>query len=756
MIKKTIGGDRLGSGNKMKAALHNYERSTHDLGNVWRSTMAPGVLVPFYKKICTNGDTWTINLQELVRTMPAIGPLFGTYKLQLDMFEVPIRLYNGILHNNMTKIGMDMSKVKLPKVQLQAKVYNPEIYESTQSNKEQISSSSLMAYLGLRGIGSALITGDYISGSITRKFNAVPVLGYYDIFKNYYANKQEEDAYVIDNDIEENKTEVTNINYRVNYLNEGYNINFSNAEDTEITNKYYLTSDITIEKDNRGNPTTDIIGVTDIPMYPQEDNSPNIVISNLLKYIVTTELKINGPYKKGNSMLKVFLNTAKTYLNIPRITDSDVELWEEEYEDKTGKLKLKSFKKEYITNYVNDNGGNNETTETIMIVGFLTIVFNTYKSNIKLKNFPLSNIDDMRMWLLQNTTLGTELVINNLNKYPYKANYEVKTDGLSACKHTMNGLCVKTYQSDIFNCWLSSQWIDSINGINAMSAVAIEEGKFTIDALNLAHKVYNMLNRIAISGGTYEDWQEAVYGEDALRRAESPIYCGGASGLIQFEEVVSTADTETTNAGDQPLGSLAGKGILTNVEGGNIEIHIKEPSYIIGIASITPYIDYCQGNDFDMTELDSLNDLHKPELDEIGFQDLLLERAAWWGTYYDYDEQKWVKSAGGKQPAWLEYMTSVNQVFGEFAEKDKLGYMVLRRDYEGNDGFYSLNESENINDEAPAQKYTMVKDWTTYINPTKFNYQFADTSLTAQNFWVQIGINAICRRKISAKLIPNL
>ena len=47
------------------------------------------------------------------------------------------------------------------------------------------------------------------------------------------------------------------------------------------------------------------------------------------------------------------------------------------------------------------------------------------------------------------------------------------------------------------------------------------DNKFTIDELNIHKKVYDMLNRIAVSGGSYEDWQEAVFGEDALRRAES-------------------------------------------------------------------------------------------------------------------------------------------------------------------------------------------------------------------------------------------
>ena len=49
-----------------------------------------------------------------------------------------------------------------------------------------------------------------------------------------------------------------------------------------------------------------------------------------------------------------------------------------------------------------------------------------------------------------------------------------------------------------------------------------------------------------------------------------------------------------------------------------------------------------------------------------------------------------------------------------------------------------------------------IQDLTTYIDPAKYNYIFADTSLDAKNFWVQLGIEAKVRRKMSAKVIPNL
>ena len=61
------------------------------------------------------------------------------------------------------------------------------------------------------------------------------------------------------------------------------------------------------------------------------------------------------------------------------------------------------------------------------------------------------------------------------------------------------GLLLRTYNSDLYQNWINTDWIDGANGINDITAVNVADGKLTMDALNLAQKVYNMLNRIAIS-----------------------------------------------------------------------------------------------------------------------------------------------------------------------------------------------------------------------------------------------------------------
>lgn len=115
-MEVTLGGDRLGSGNKQKVEMHNYQMSSFNQEQDFKSSLAPGVLYPFIKLVGTNHGTFDIDLDSFVRTLPTRGPLFGSFKLQVDLFSVPMRLYQAILHNNPTKIGMKMNQVYLPKL----------------------------------------------------------------------------------------------------------------------------------------------------------------------------------------------------------------------------------------------------------------------------------------------------------------------------------------------------------------------------------------------------------------------------------------------------------------------------------------------------------------------------------------------------------------------------------------------------------------------------------------------------------------
>ena len=107
--------------------------------------MGVGTLVPCLKLVGLPGDTFDIDIDTKVLTHPTVGPLFGSYKLQIDIFTAPIRLYNAMLHNNALNIGLDISKVKLPKM-----TYGGSTDSIEDSTHLTFSSSSILAYLGWR------------------------------------------------------------------------------------------------------------------------------------------------------------------------------------------------------------------------------------------------------------------------------------------------------------------------------------------------------------------------------------------------------------------------------------------------------------------------------------------------------------------------------------------------------------------------------------------------------------------------------
>lgn len=683
-LTKSIGKNTLGGGKRMNIDLKTYNRSTHDLSYIWRSSMAAGTLVPFCKILMTPGDTMEIDLTHQIITHPTIGPLFGSYKVQADVFQCPIRLYNAMLHNNALNIGLKMSDVKLPKIEVQ--VNNTDTsYNGTDVRDRQISESCVLAYLGQRGYAGFI--ENKMENPLTIKRNAVPLLAYYDIFKNYYANKQEDYFYTIAENTPLKFNDVLYSNTKEAYGQKNQ-INKNGYIGINRNSKYY-TSNLTVDDGL-------VLSVSNII------NGTKVYMNYRLVDIIDSELEA----------------PSNQLWNVPNYGNIDVQVF-----------KIKNIGTEVVS----------------------ALIEKTIDTKTKsLHRYKLNEIDEVREDLLG----AGKNEWTTKQSWPYIKELFERTWGITIGKYNSSyndfpfpgvqgwtalnsssiqaGLCVKTYQSDIFNNWVNTEWMDGPNGINAVTAIKIdpESQSFQLDTLNLAKKVYDMLNRIAVSGGTYQDWIETVYTNDYVERSETPIYEGGMSAELEFQEVISQSATQ-----DEPLGTLAGRGKTTGQKGGHIIVKASEPSYLIGIVSLTPRVDYCQGNDFDTT-LETLDDIHKPALDAIGFQDRMCETLDWRSVRYNNDGSK-TNGSIGKQPAWIDYMTNFNKTYGNFAIKDNEAFMVLNRWFESN-------------------PMTQEGDYTSYIDPQKYNYIFADTDLNAMNFWVQLGVNIKARRMISAKVIPNL
>lgn len=666
----------------MEVYLPNFGRSSHNVGKIIRTSQACGTIVPYWCQIGMDGTTFYIDITTKVKTLPTTGPVFGSFKHQIDVFVIPIRLYVAALHNNALGVGLNMSKVLLPQFQVYSA--NTSIYENDR-NRGQVNPSSLLSYLGIKGFGYSRVN-QYI-----RRFPAMFNLAYWDIFKNYYANKQEERAYVI-----------TGVDHIWKSISVGGGVSW---EKTWLDNK---STTYRIEPSEK------------LPKYIkiefEENTSPEIV--NEIQFLTNDPDK---PTVKINKLTKL----GDTFI-FERTDPEALGLREPSNPKKATKVFTYKVKKSIQIAY------NMGAAGEIMI----TMPDN---QKIKLTPFPLKNIDDERTSILAAPSSSAYIVDND--KMPYGAatrtldlpNYDrTKIYHSSYAWFSQAGLAVKTYLSDRFNNWLNTEWIDgTTGGINAITAVDVSDGKLTMDALILQKKIFNMLNRVAITDGTYQAWREATYGIRSTTLPESPIFCGGMQSEIAFDEIVSNAATD-----EEPLGTLAGRGVATMYKSGRgLKIKCTEPSMIMALGSITPRIDYSQGNKW-WTRLQNMDDFHKPTLDAIGFQELVAEEAAAWSTETTENYVHKYQSLG-KQPSWIEYTTDVNETYGEFAAGMPLAFMCLNRVYE-----------EGVNG--------TITNASTYIDPTIYNSIFAESRLSSQNFWVQVAFDVTARRVMSAKQIPNL
>jgi hypothetical protein len=657
-VVRTLGKNTLGDNNKMKVAMRDYDMSTHDISTICRTSLGVGMLVPFCKILCQKGDIIDLNLINKTLSQPTLGPLFGSFKLQHFMFFGGFRLYNSWLHNNRTGIGMKMSDIKLPMMKANTS-------GTATDAKTNISASALYKYLGWTG---SRRTGTNAVGGVLK--NGVPLLMYLDIFKNFFANTQENKFYMLKGAGE------VKLNFAKTYknINDGVYIIGKNQETIKITNTTTIQAGLITNKYEGFWSSIKVkILESDGGLY---DKKLSQLTTNANSYTITLNKVSADPY----ATILQFFTTKETANYI---------------KTELGQHDLKVL--DQIRDVVLHKKGN----ETLILAG--------------------SELNETNNGSTELVTFFNDIINSQTNK--------------------LGGMLLKTYDSDIFNNWIKTDWIDGAGGITEITSIDItaNDGKLTMDALNLQQKVYNMLNRIAVAGGTYRDWLETVYTAGKyLDRPETPVFIGGMTQYIEFDEVISKSATETTY-GSQPLGDIAaiGRGGKP-VNNGHIHYQCEEPGYIMGLMAITPMIDYSQGNDFDLN-LQTIDDLHKPALDGIGYQDLIQEQMV--GITSKYDAGANISNikhlAANKTVAWIDYMTNYNRTFGDFAAGEALDFMVLNRRYE-------------------VSNNNTIADLTTYIDPQKYIEIFADTSIDSQNFWVQTVVQATRRGNYSAKQIPFL
>lgn len=647
-IIKKIGGDRIGSGNKMTVGVGGYGVSTHDVSKVRRTSMSFGTIVPMYQWLMPSGSRLRLRMDALITSNALLYQLYGSAKFQLDVFSSRLAIYNPKMELNLNDQGYNISDIKFPLMRLKTNTINT----ATNISNLQINPSALLRYLGISSNGQPSTP----LSEVERDWNAMWMLMYYQTYKEYYANKQEKKGIMIHN---------------------------GNADNVQVSSVYY------------NNGTTNV-GMAFAPATGT--------------YLMTPAAAMDINYLGGpNPTYGVFLGRAGGALvNIFDVFNDFI------YSPTV--IKAINIKPQWIgATFINWAKG------TVL------------PGNVpQLVPFDLKAIDRMQMKIMANVESTTALLLTSETELPYGASLQNGSGLYKAINTTQEGLCLGTYQSDVFNNWLDNL---TINALNNKTKVKVDaNGEFSIDTLNITQKMYNYNQRIGVTDGTLEEWREMTYGNASKGKSLKPVYEGGLSKEIIFDMVVSTAATE-----EDPLGTIASRGQFgSKHKGGYAQIDADEEKMVMVLAKITPRLVYNQGNDW-TGNLKTLDDLHKPVLDKIGYQNLLTDQMAGWDTVVNTATRITTTYTAGKQPAWQWYRTNYDDALGNMADSED--YKVFGRTYEAI--------------EISLGRYK-IKDLTTYIDPVKFNDVFAIKSLDAMNFDVQVGIDATFTLVMSEEVIPNL
>lgn len=327
------------------------------------------------------------------------------------------------------------------------------------------------------------------------------------------------------------------------------------------------------------------------------------------------------------------------------------------------------------------------------------------------------------------------------------------------------GLFAAQYEPDMLRNILYNVDSSKVNVVSKLNSNG--EYQFSIDTLRFQNKLQRLVDRYDLSGGRFSSWLKTVWGSRATKRMDIPQFLGTTSVIIDPNTVTATSNTFTevpdgTDTGSV-VGEMSGQINQSNYKGKNRDknfshyVHVEEPGTLCVIVSIVPKVDYCQGVERELREATFADD-YKPQFAQLGYQDVPYSDYALMPRLDDHGKPASFPSSNtitpdtvvGKQIAWMHLMSDVNRLHGEFATGGELEPYTLRRDY------YKVNSwNEDIgNNLVPKEIVLRMPSY--YVDPRDWNYPFALTYPTYDNFFLQVGFHIRAVRPIGKRFMPTL
>lgn len=386
-------------------------------------------------------------------------------------------------------------------------------------------------------------------------------------------------------------------------------------------------------------------------------------------------------------------------------------------------------------------------------------------SNISGEDFLLQFIDassDLRSWIVN---------------YFGSTNGDGEVEpGLLSADHS-GGLFLRTYRMDLLRGIMN----ESVGSYKSTASVNLETGTVDYGDILFSSKLYDLINRLDLTGGRFVDWIKTRWGVKAPGGPNRPIFLGSFSQDFGVRDVVSpTAGTQYGSDGS--VASSSGAGQQTGFANGRIDANGKrikfragEYGILVVTFSLVPLVRYSQGFNIELFKT-HFADIYDPAMANLGWQDVLqgeLSAIPEFSTtvtsvtegfafdqllnFSDYSDNDAVV---GKRVAWSEYMAKIPRSHGLFAQGEALDYWAFNRVYTTDS---KVVDSLLLATGDPAAyagiRNTLLRygrfDATTYVRPDLWNHLFADTRLGAENFRLRLSLDESFRRPIPKREMPH-
>lgn len=251
--------------------------------------------------------------------------------------------------------------------------------------------------------------------------------------------------------------------------------------------------------------------------------------------------------------------------------------------------------------------------------------------------------------------------------------------------------------------------------IENIDEVNIESGGFSINALRLAARLQEWLEKMARGGARYVEQMLSMWGvvsSDA--RLQRPEYLGGGKMPVNISEVLQTSE----NGAETPLGEMAGHGIAAgNVTG--FRKFFEEHGFVITVMFVRPKTAYQQGVPRMFIKRFDKLDWAWPPFAHLGEQEIE-QRELYWRVADGSDVATF-----GYQQRYAEYKYIPSTVHGEF--KTSLDFWHWGSIYESaptlSAEFVECEPSQrifNVIDAGASPMYAVVNNKITCVRPLPY------------------------------------